>query len=170
VVLLSLTQCESTASDNAHPSFAVRCLPTTYFLDPNESGLTGEVILSRSPLLYWSAVAVGSRETAELEETYRVARAKTLELYRQTLDGPRISYWDLCGAIVYHKWLAPIKPIGMCFKMPDMQALNSSGHIVDLAYELGIHRTFQRMTDRSNPSEDQRMQIRLWLTVTIQDY
>lgn len=122
-------------------------------------------------MLYWAAVAVGARETAELEDTYRAARAKTLELYRQTLDGPPITYWDLCGAIVYHKWLAPIKPIGTSYSLDfRIFTLIPLGHIVDLAYELGIHRTYQRLSDRSNPPDDTRMQIRLWLTVTIQDY
>lgn len=93
----------------------MRCLPSLYFLDPTEPGLSGEAILARSPLFFWAAVAVGSRETAELETTYHFARGKTLELYRQTLDGPSIGYWDLGGAMVYHKWLAPIKPIGMSF-------------------------------------------------------
>lgn len=51
-----------------------------------------------------------------------------------------------------------------------LHQLISSGHIVDLAYELRIHRTFQTLSDRLNPSADKRMQVRLWLTVTIQDY
>lgn len=93
--------------------FAIRCMPTIYFFDPAEPNLTGDVILERSPLLFWASVAVGSRENAELEETYQAARQKTLDLFRQTLCGPPINKWDLCGAIVYHKWLAPIKPIGM---------------------------------------------------------
>lgn len=93
--------------------FAIRCLPTIYFFDPAESGLTAEVIQERSPLLFWASVAVGSRENAELEDTYQTARQKTLDLFRQTLCGPPINRWDLCGAMVYHKWLSPIKPIGM---------------------------------------------------------
>jgi hypothetical protein len=44
------------------------------------------------------------------------------------------------------------------------------GHIVDMAYELGIHRSFENITNRSAPSIEDLMQIRLWLTVTIQDY
>lgn len=51
-----------------------------------------------------------------------------------------------------------------------MAGSKSVGHIVDMAYELGIHRTFETITDRSAPSMEDLMQIRLWLTVTIQDY
>jgi len=87
-------------------------MPTIYFFDPAEPNLSPELILHRSPLLFWAAVAVGSRETPELEDTYRTSKAKVLELFRQTLGGPAISYWDLCGAVVYHKWLSPIRPIG----------------------------------------------------------
>jgi hypothetical protein len=45
-----------------------------------------------------------------------------------------------------------------------------TGHIVDLAYELGLHRYYDHIRDRKNPSKEQVMHIRLWLTVTIQDY
>jgi len=87
-------------------------MPTIYFFDPAEPNLSPELILRRSLLLFWAAVAVGSRETPELEDTYRTSKVKVLELFRQTLGGPAISYWDLCGAMVYHKWLSPIRPIG----------------------------------------------------------
>jgi hypothetical protein len=68
--------------------------------------------MNRSSLLYWAAVAVGSRESPELEDTYQISRGRVLELFRVTLGGPAITYWDLCGAMVYHKWLSPIRPIG----------------------------------------------------------
>lgn len=142
-------------------------MPTIYFFDPAEPNLSPELILHRSPLLFWAAVAVGSRETPELEETYSTSKVRVLELFRQTLGGPAISYWDLCGAVVYHKWLSPIRPIGMY--LPLLQKL-TLGHIVDLAYELAIHRTFDNIHDLANPSIDEVMRIRLWLTVTIQDF
>jgi hypothetical protein len=44
------------------------------------------------------------------------------------------------------------------------------GHIVDLAYELGVHRTYDSIRDLGHPSVDEVMRIRLWLTVTIQDF
>jgi len=87
-------------------------MPTIYFFDPAEPNLSADLILHRSPLLFWAAVAVGSRETPELEDTYRTSKLRVLELFRQTLGGSAISYWDLCGAVVYHKWLSPIRPIG----------------------------------------------------------
>jgi hypothetical protein len=87
-------------------------MPTIYFFDPAEPNLSADLILQRSPLLFWAAVAVGSRETPELEDTYRTSKVKVLELFRQTLGAAAITYWDLCGAVVYHKWLSPIRPIG----------------------------------------------------------
>jgi hypothetical protein len=48
--------------------------------------------------------------------------------------------------------------------------LTRTGHIVDMAYELGIHRTFESLANRNSPTVEDLMQIRLWLTVTIQDY
>jgi hypothetical protein len=97
-------------------------MPTIYFFDPAEPDLTADLILERSPLLFWASVAVGSRENAELEDTYQTARQKTLDLFRQTLCGPPINRWDLCGAIVYHKWLAPIKPIGESVNRSDVSS------------------------------------------------
>jgi hypothetical protein len=47
---------------------------------------------------------------------------------------------------------------------------DNPGHIVDMAYELGLHSTYDNIVDRSSPSKEQVMNIRLWLTVTIQDY
>ena len=35
-----------------------------------------------------------------------------MELLRQTLGGPKPTYWDLVGAMVWNKWLAPVRPIG----------------------------------------------------------
>lgn len=63
-------------------------------------------------MLFWSAVAVGARESKDLEETYLDARAQALELFRRSLAGSPVNRWDLCGAMVFHKWLAPIRPIG----------------------------------------------------------
>lgn len=34
-----------------------------------------------------------------------------MDLLRQTLGGRKPTFWDLCGAMVYNKWLAPIRPI-----------------------------------------------------------
>jgi len=44
------------------------------------------------------------------------------------------------------------------------------GHIVDLAYELGVHRTYDSIRNLGHASVDEVMRIRLWLTVTIQDF
>lgn len=96
--------------------FTVRCLPAIYFLDKSEEA-SAEIYLARSPLLFWSAVAVGARESKELEETYHDARAQALALFRRTLLATA-GYWDLCGAMVHHKWLAPIRPIGECHCHP----------------------------------------------------
>ena len=52
----------------------------------------------------------------------------------------------------------------------DIPRLTFAGHIVDLAYELGIHRTYDSIRDLGRPSIDEVMRIRLWLTVTIQDF
>lgn len=105
----------------------LRCYPTLYCLDPAEPNLTPEIILHRSPLLYWAAVAVGSRESPDLEDTYRTARSRVLELFRLTLGGPAITYWDLCGAMVYHKWLSPIRPIGEhAYEVPLTNQVTSS--------------------------------------------
>ena len=57
-------------------------------------------------------VATGARETLELYDTFLSAQENTMELLRQTLGGPRANYWDLCGAMVWNKWLAPVRPIG----------------------------------------------------------
>jgi hypothetical protein len=52
----------------------------------------------------------------------------------------------------------------------DVSGLTLIGHIVDLAYELGVHRTYDSIRDLGHPSVDEVMRIRLWLTVTIQDF
>jgi hypothetical protein len=52
----------------------------------------------------------------------------------------------------------------------DIPRLTLIGHIVDLAYELGVHRTYDTIRDLGHPSVDEVMRIRLWLTVTIQDF
>lgn len=52
----------------------------------------------------------------------------------------------------------------------DILRLTMLGHIVDLAYELGVHRTYDGIRDLGHPSVDEVMRIRLWLTVTIQDF
>ena len=41
---------------------------------------------------------------------------------------------------------------------------------MDLAYELDIHRTFETLRDKRNPSEIEVRRIRLWVAIFIQDY
>lgn len=45
-----------------------------------------------------------------------------------------------------------------------------AGSIVDLGYELGLHRIYENLRDRSRPTEEEVRGVRLWVTVTIQDY
>jgi len=94
------------------PSFTVRCLPSINFFDPLEPDFNADSIRDKSPLLFWAVVATGARETPELYDTFLSAQENTMELLRQTLGGPRANYWDLCGAMVWNKWLAPVRPIG----------------------------------------------------------
>lgn len=78
----------------------------------SEAECTSEAISEKSALLFWAIVAVGSRETPELFELFLEAQDNTMELLRQTLGGPKPSFWDMCGAMVWNKWLAPVRPIG----------------------------------------------------------
>lgn len=44
------------------------------------------------------------------------------------------------------------------------------GHVVDMAYELDVHRAYDLIRDKANPSPSDVKKIRLWISVTIQDY
>lgn len=92
--------------------FIEHCLPAVSFFDPTEEDLHPVTLRNRSRLLYWAIIAVGSRESPGLENMFTTAEAKMLHFLRDTLGGGRPSYWDLCGAMVYNRWLAPIRPIG----------------------------------------------------------
>jgi hypothetical protein len=138
-----------------------------YFFDPADPTFTDEIISERSQFLYWVVVAVGSRETEDLLEVYEVACNHTIRLFRETLGGPFGGYWDLCGALVYNKWLSAICPIGELLFNP---LSLTPGHIVDLGYMMGLHRVYDNIPVKSHPSEDDVKYIRLWLTITIQDY
>lgn len=94
--------------------FIEHCLPAVSFFDPTEEDLHPVTLRNRSRLLYWAIIAVGSRESPGLENMFTTAEAKMLHFLRDTLGGGRPSYWDLCGAMVYNRWLAPIRPIGEC--------------------------------------------------------
>jgi hypothetical protein len=93
-------------------SFIEHCLPAVSFFDPTEEDLHPVTLRNRSRLLYWAIIAVGSRESPGLENMFTTAEAKMLHFLRDTLGGGRPSDWDLCGAMVYNRWLAPIRPIG----------------------------------------------------------
>jgi hypothetical protein len=92
--------------------FTVRCLPAIIFFDPRDPSFTHEEVFKRSLLLYWAVITVGARESPNLKGLFTTAQANTIDLLRQTVAGPPVSYWDLCGAMVYNKWLSPIRPIG----------------------------------------------------------
>lgn len=96
----------------ANDSFSVRCLPSLTFVDPDDPQITVDQVQDLSALLFWAIVAVGSRETPELYETFVAAHENTMELLRATLGGPKPTYWDVCGAMVWNKYLSPLRPIG----------------------------------------------------------
>ena len=99
---------------DAYGRFSVRCLPALTFVHPNDPEFTVDQVQERSALLFWAIVAVGSRETPELYDTFLSAHENTMELLRSTLGGPKPTYWDVCGAMVWNKWLGPVRPIGRC--------------------------------------------------------
>ncbi|GFZ49992.1 hypothetical protein JCM24511_07745 [Saitozyma sp. JCM 24511] len=138
----------------ARRTFIEHCLPAVSFFDPTEEDLHPVTLRNRSRLLYWAIIAVGSRESPGLENMFTTAEAKMLHFLRDTLGGGRPSYWDLCGAMVYNRWLAPIRPIG---------------HIVDLAYGLNIHNTFANLSDPNNPTAKEIRDIRLWASILMTD-
>jgi hypothetical protein len=39
-----------------------------------------------------------------------------------------------------------------------------------MAYELGLHRTFANIADKRQPLASEVRDVRLWVTITIQDY
>ena len=41
---------------------------------------------------------------------------------------------------------------------------------MDMAYELDIHRAYDLLPDKANPSADDVRRIRLWISIAIQDY
>lgn len=128
-------------------------------------------MFKRSQLLYWAVITVGARESPNLKGLFTTAQANTIDLLRQTVAGPPVSYWDLCGAMVYNKWLSPIRPIGEDIRCPTGATLIFlPGHIVDMAYELGLHRTFANIADKRQPLPSEVRDVRLWVTITIQDY
>lgn len=101
-------QCHQDSDD----SFTSRCLPAVNFFDRTDPEFTADTIRDKSPLLFWAVIAVGSRETPDLYDIFLDAQDNTMELLRHTLGGPKPTYWDLCGAMVWNKWLAPVRPIG----------------------------------------------------------
>ncbi|RSH89713.1 hypothetical protein EHS25_001698 [Saitozyma podzolica] len=127
--------------------FVARCLSSTCFLDPEDNSFTLEDVRRRSQLLFWSIIAVGAREAEELKSVFLRAQAKALGLFRETLCGIVPTIWDLRGALIFLRWLGPIRPIG---------------HIVDLAYELELHKSHGSDT----PSVDH---VRLWIQIACLD-
>jgi hypothetical protein len=55
---------------------------------------------------------VGAREAAELKSIFLDAQNKALALFRETLCGAVPTIWDLRGALIFIRWLGPIRPIG----------------------------------------------------------
>jgi hypothetical protein len=113
----------------------------------------------RSLLLFWSIIAVGAREAEELKSVFLRAQANALCLFRETLCGIVPSIWDLRGALVFMRWLGPIRPIGGVLRRDDA---DSTGHIVDLAYELELHKSHGSNT----PLVDH---VRLWIQIACTD-
>lgn len=113
----------------------------------------------RSPLLFWSIIAVGAREAEELKPVFLRAQATALCLFRDTLCGVVPSIWDLRGALVFMRWLGPIRPIGELLRRDNP---DSTGHLVDLAYELELHKSHCSST----PLVDH---VRLWIQIACLD-
>ncbi|RSH80084.1 hypothetical protein EHS25_007286 [Saitozyma podzolica] len=134
------------AEENPVPGHQV-AFDITCFLDPEDCSFTLEDVRRRSPLLFWSIIAVGAREAEELKPVFLRAQANALCLLRETLCGVVPSIWDLRGALVFMRWLGPIRPIG---------------HIVDLAYELELHKSHCSST----PLVDH---VRLWIQIACLD-
>ena len=93
-------------------SFVSKNLPALCFFDSNATFRTPAETKSRSHLLFWSIMAVGSREREALQDFHVVALTETMQLLQATVRGGKIDFWDLCGAMVYNRYLAPITPIG----------------------------------------------------------
>ena len=85
------------------------------FLDPSTYPTTLDEARDRSNLLVWSILAAGSQEIEELHELTSIAQENTIHLLRLSLGGRGVSYWDLCGAMVYNEYIAPIAPTGQPF-------------------------------------------------------
>lgn len=113
----------------------------------------------RSLLLFWSIIAVGAREAVELKSVFLRAQAKALGLLHETLCGFVPTIWDLRGALIFMRWLGPIRPIGEVLRRDNT---DSAGHIVDLAYELELHKSHAS----DSPMVDH---VRLWIQIACLD-
>lgn len=62
--------------------------------------------------MFWSIVAVGSRDQAGLERVFDAGYRNMLASLRRFVGGPKPTFWDICGAMIYNKYLAAIRHLG----------------------------------------------------------
>jgi hypothetical protein len=82
------------------------------FLDVHSPSHTPENVRARSELLYWTIIAVGSREAIELAIIHDYALTRARDSIRNTIDGPVPTLSDLEGCMIATLWLSPVRTPG----------------------------------------------------------
>ncbi|ORY22901.1 hypothetical protein BCR39DRAFT_550566 [Naematelia encephala] len=133
--------------------FSKRCALTVNFLDFTSPSYTRQNVQLQSTVLYWSIIAVGSKEAAELAPVFDYAVRVMAKGVRMTLGGASPSLYDFMGCVLAMLWLSPVRP---------------PGHIVAMAYELDLHNSALELSTKG-PDEDRCMRYRLWCQLVLFD-
>jgi hypothetical protein len=81
-------------------------------MDIHSDSHTPENVRAKSEVLYWTIIAVGSREAPELSSVHSYAATKVRDSMRNTLGGPIPSLADFEGCMIATLWLSPVRTPG----------------------------------------------------------